>query len=288
MSKWTSDQVTDQTGKTIIVTGASSGIGLEAAKVLADKGARVVAAVRNVNKAKLVLPSSIEIKELNLADLSSVTKFAREIDFDFDVLLNNAGVMAIPLARTAQGFEMQIGTNHLGHFALTGLLLEQIKEKVVTVSSIVHRVGKINFDNFNSEIKYGKWPAYSQSKLANLLFTSELSRRLKAANRRTKALAVHPGYADTNLQANSSRGEKSLSMKIANKIFAQSAQQGAWPSLFAITQDLPSDTFIGPDGLFQAKGNPKRVSRAKVAQDLEVAKKLWELSESLTGIKYSI
>jgi NAD(P)-dependent dehydrogenase (short-subunit alcohol dehydrogenase family) len=286
MSKWTPALIPDLSGKTIVITGASSGIGLEAAKVLNEKGAKVVAAVRNPVKARNLLPSSVEVREVDLSDLESVRKFVSEIEFRVDVLLNNAGVMAIPLRRTRQNFEMQIGTNHLGHFALTGLLLDRINDRIVTVSSIMHRAGRINFKDFNWEKSYNKWSAYSQSKLANILFTSELSRKLNNSNSKVRAITVHPGYADTNLQANSSRGEKSVQMKIANKLFAQSAAQGAWPSLFAITEDLPTNSFIGPDGFFQSKGHPKIVSRSKEARNFEVAQKLWRLTEDLTGVNF--
>lgn len=286
MKKWDSSQISNQTGKTVLITGASSGLGLVTANTLIGKGARVIAAVRNTSKAKQVLNSKVEIRELNLADLESVRKFASELSDEIDILVNNAGVMAIPLARTAQGFEMQIGTNHLGHFALTGLLLNKIKDRVISVSSMAHRMGRINFEDFNWNKRYSKWGAYGQSKLANLLFTSQLDKLFNDSDSSRKAIAVHPGYSDTNLQANSSRGEKSKAMAIANKIFAQSAEQGSLPSLFAITQDVPGNSYIGPDGFLEIKGYPKYVGRSKAAQNQETAERLWELSEQLTGVKY--
>lgn len=287
MSRWTAQDIGPQNGKTVLITGASSGLGLASAKVMNEKGARVIAAVRNLQKAREVLGHDIEIRELNLSELSSVKKFANELNEDIDILINNAGVMAIPLARNSQGHEMQFATNHLGHFVLTGLILDRVKDRVISVSSIMHKMGEINFDDINSETKYNKWTAYGQSKLANLLFTLQLDKYIKDVNSNIKALAVHPGYSDTNLQANSSRGKKSAAMALANKLFAQSAEQGALPTLFAATQNLPSNSYVGPDGLFESKGYPKLVGRSKKAKDYMVAEKLWKLSEELTGIKFN-
>jgi NAD(P)-dependent dehydrogenase (short-subunit alcohol dehydrogenase family) len=288
MRNWTPKEIQNLSGKTYVVTGASSGLGLASANTLVSKGARVIAAVRNTEKAKQVLDQRVEIHELNLASLASVHNFANKLNEKFDVLLNNAGVMAIPLARTEQGFEMQFGVNHLGHFALTGLLLDRITDRVVTVSSMAHRMGKIYFDDLNWNKKYSKWFAYGQSKLANLLFTSQLDHLFKKSQKNLKAIAAHPGYSDTNLQANSSRGEKTPAMKIANKIMAQSAEQGSWPQLFGATQDIPGNSFVGPNGFGEMKGYPKLVNRSKAAMDMETAAKLWRVSEDLTGVKFNL
>ena len=286
MPRWTTSSVPKLTGQTYIVTGASSGLGLVTAKTLNEKGAQVIAAVRNVKKGREVLSSNIEIRECDLADLESVKKFAKSINGNFDVLINNAGVMAIPMSQTAQGFEMQMGTNHLGHFALTGYLKDQIKDRVVNVSSIMHKFGSINLEDLQSKLKYNKWTAYSQSKLANLLFSLSLNNYFESKSSKIISVTAHPGYSDTNLQANSSRGKKTKAMTIANKIFAQSAEQGALPILFAATESLERNSFVGPDGIFESKGYPKPVGRSKAAQDEVMAQKLWELSEKLTGVKY--
>ena len=202
------------------------------------------------------------------------------------VLINNAGVMAIPLSRTAQGFEMQIGTNHLGHFALTGLMLPRIKERIISVSSTAHRMGKINFDDFNWEKRYQRWLAYGQSKLANLLFTSELNHRLVESNSKIKAIAVHPGFAATNLQSQTQSNVWDGIMSASNKYMAQSSFEGSWSTLFAITEDIPGNSFVGPTGFGQTKGSPGLVSRSKRAKDMNVAKRLWDLSEELTQTTY--
>lgn len=286
MTKWTPERIKDLAGKSIIITGASSGIGLAAANTLSKKGAHVIAAVRNIDKAKAVLNPNIEIRHLDLTDLESVKDFAKSITNKFDVLLNNAGIMAVPLGRTAQGFELQMGTNHFGHFALTGLLLDKIRDRVVTVSSTAHRMGKINFDDINSHKKYSRWGVYGQSKLSNLLFTLELDKKLKNSGSSVRAIAVHPGYSNTALQSKTGKKIQDKFMEFANKRLAQSDEQGSWPSLFAITEDVPGNSFIGPDGFSQIKGYPTYVSRSKRAQDAAVAERLWRLSEELTGIKY--
>ena len=287
MSKWTPALIKSQAGKTVVITGASSGIGLEAAKVLNEKGANVIAAVRNPSKAKSVLPTSVEIRDLDLSDLNSVHNFASDLNSKIDVLLNNAGVMAIPLARTAQGFEMQIGTNHFGHFALTGLLLDKIQDRVITVSSTAHKMGRMRFADINWNKTYKPWLAYGQSKLANLLFTAELDKRLSDSGSKVKAIAVHPGYSNTALQGKSEKKTQDFFMKLANKYLAQSDLQGAWPTLYAISEDIPGNSFVGPDGFAEIKGYPKLVGRTKAAQNMKDANTLWEISEKLTGIKYN-
>ncbi len=286
MNYWTPVQIKTPIAKSVLITGASSGIGLEAANFLAKNGANVHAAVRNIDKAKSVLDSKVLIHHLDLSDLNSVKNFVFGFGHEVDVLINNAGVMAIPLARTVQGFEMQIGTNHLGHFALTGQLLPRIKERVISVSSTAHRMGKINFDDLNWEKRYQRWLAYGQSKLANLLFTSELNNRLVKSNSKIKAIAVHPGFAATNLQSQTQSNVWDGIMSASNKYMAQSSFEGSWSTLFAITEDIPGNSFVGPTGFGQTKGSPGLVSRSKRAKDMNVAKRLWDLSEELTQTTY--
>ena len=291
-SKWTADDLPDQTGRTFVVTGANSGIGLAAARALGRAGARVVLAVRDTAKGERAassIPGGAEVRKLDLADLSSVRAFADGWDADLDVLVNNAGVMAPPLKRTADGFELQIGTNHLGHFALTNLLLPRIRDRVVTVSSGVHHIGSIRLDDLNWERGgYNRWRAYAQSKLANLLFTAELQRRLTQAGSDVRAVAAHPGYAATNLQSHTENFIQNAFMAIGNKVFAQSDEMGALPTLFAATQDIPGDSYVGPDGFAEQRGHPKLVGRSGAAKDADVAGKLWERSEELTGVGFPL
>ena len=284
---WTSDDLRDQSGRVVVITGASSGIGLVTANKLIEKGATLIAAVRNVAKARAVLNPKAQIQELDLADLDSVKRFANNLNRSIDVLVNNAGVMAIPLSRTAQGFEMQIGTNHFGHFALTGLLLDKIQDRVITVSSTAHKMGRMRFADINWNKTYKPWLAYGQSKLANLLFTAELDKRLSDSGSKVKAIAVHPGYSNTALQGKSEKKTQDFFMKLANKYLAQSDTQGAWPTLYAISEDIPGNSFVGPDGFAEIKGYPKLVGRTKAAQNMKDANTLWEISEKLTGIKYN-
>src|SRR6478735_2119378 len=235
--RWSTDGLPSQAGRTVIITGATSGIGFAAAKVLVDKGARVVLAVRNQTKgadAVARLGGLAEVRQLDLADLSSVRAFADGWDGPVDLLINNAGVMAVPLSRTAEGFELQLGTNHLGHFALTNLLLPHLTDRVVSVSSNAHRMGHIDLTDLNWERRpYKQWPAYGQSKLANLLFVLELERRLTAARSHVRALAAHPGFARTNLQGHSGNAFADRATMMVTKVVGQSATQGAWPTLFA-------------------------------------------------------
>jgi NAD(P)-dependent dehydrogenase (short-subunit alcohol dehydrogenase family) len=290
MSKWTSADLPSQTGRTIIVTGANSGIGLVTARELARSGAHVILAVRDADKGRAAVAQighGAEVLELDLASLGSVRAFAAGIDGAVDVLINNAGVMAVPESRTADGFEMQFGTNHLGHFALTGLLLDRITDRVVTVSSGAHRIGKIHLDDLNWEQRYKRWPAYGQSKLANLLFTFELQRRLAASGSRVTAMAAHPGYASTNLQFHTASIQDKL-MAVGNRLVAQSAEMGALPTLFAATQDIPGGSFVGPDGIGEQRGHPHLVGCASAARDEAVAATLWDRSQELTGVTFPL
>jgi NAD(P)-dependent dehydrogenase (short-subunit alcohol dehydrogenase family) len=291
-TKWTATDLPRLDGKTIVVTGANSGIGRIAARELNRAGATVVLAVRDTAKGERAthdFARPAEVRELDLADLSSVRAFAAAWQGDLDVLINNAGVMVPPLSRTADGFELQFGTNHLGHFALTNLLLPKITERVTIVSSTAHRQGKIDLDDLNWERKdYKRWGAYSQSKLANLLFMSELQRRLTEAGSAIRVTAAHPGYAATNLQSRSQNLVMNTFMKIGNALIAQDDEHGALPTLYAATQDLPGDSYVGPDGFQEGRGHPKLVGRSAAAQDAAVARELWTRSEQLTGVGFGL
>ncbi|MEO8888790.1 MAG: oxidoreductase [Jatrophihabitantaceae bacterium] len=289
MAKWTTAEIPDQSGRTFVVTGANSGLGASTARELAAHGASVILACRNVAKGEQVaatIPGRTEVRSLDLSDLSSVRAFADTIE-RLDVLVNNAGVMAVPLSRTADGFELQIGTNHLGHFALTGLLLPKIGDRVVTVSSAVHRIGKIDLDDLNwNRRHYRRWAAYGQSKLANLMFAYELQRRLTGGGSSLKSLAAHPGYASTGLQAHTQSIQDHV-MGLGNRLIAQSADMGALPSLYAATASgAMAGGFYGPDGLGEQRGHPKRVGSTRSSRDTNVARRLWSLSETLTGVSY--
>jgi NAD(P)-dependent dehydrogenase (short-subunit alcohol dehydrogenase family) len=292
-TEWTSADLPSQQGRTVVITGANSGIGLPTARELAQAGARVVLAVRDLAKGAAAAESisgDCEVRHLDLADLASVRAFAESWRGELSVLINNAGVMRTPERRTADGFELQIGTNHLGHFALTNLLLPHMTDRVVTVASGAHRGGSISIDDLNwQERKYRPWSAYQQSKLANLLFTLELQRRLTEAGSAVRAVAVHPGYVATNLQFRSESRIADRMMRISNRLFAQTDEAGARPTLFAATQDLPGASYVGPAGLSAwARGNPALVGRTAAASDVEMAKRLWMLSEDLTGTKFPL
>jgi NAD(P)-dependent dehydrogenase (short-subunit alcohol dehydrogenase family) len=291
-SKWTAADLPSQDGRTVVVTGANSGIGLAAARELGQAGARVVLAVRDPARGETAaasIPGEPEVRQLDLSDLASVRSFAEAWDGDLDVLVNNAGVMAPPEGRTKDGFELQIGTNHLGHFALTNLLLPSITDRVVTVSSGGHRMGKIDLDDLNWERRgYQRWRAYGQSKLANLLFTLELQRRLDDAGSEVRALAVHPGYASTNLQSHTQSFVQNAVMAVSNRLIGQSAEMGALPTLYAATQDLPGNSYVGPDGLAEQRGHPTLVGRSSAAKNGDTAEGLWKLSEELTGVSFPL
>ncbi|MEA2201343.1 MAG: hypothetical protein QOI89_1939 [Solirubrobacteraceae bacterium] len=280
------------TGRSVIVTGANSGIGRAAAGAFAGVGARVVLAVRDLDKgraAAAAMPGEPEVRRLDLASLASVREFAAAWEGDVDLLINNAGVMAPPLTRTADGFELQFGTNHLGHFALTNLLLDHVTGRVVTVSSTGHRMGRIDFDDLNWERKpYRAWRAYGQSKLANLLFTAELQRRLTAAGSSVLATAAHPGYASTNLQFHSQRRLFDLIGAVGNRLLAQDGEGGALPTIYAAVADIPGNSFAGPGGFMEQRGPAKLVGRSSAASDAEVARRLWDVSEELTGVRFPL
>jgi NAD(P)-dependent dehydrogenase (short-subunit alcohol dehydrogenase family) len=303
---WTAADIPDQHGRVALVTGANSGLGFQTARALAGRGATVVMGCRNQIKGAEALArvidehprASAELVELDLADLSSVHKAANDVlarHPRLDLLINNAGVMAIPRHTTADGFEMQFGTNHLGHFALTGLLIERLlatqDSRVVSVSSTAHRWGRVRFDDLQRERRYRKWLAYGQSKLANLLFVRELQRRLASKEASTIAVAAHPGYASTHLQAVGPEmaGSKVMArvMPVANRVFSQPEEQGALPQLYAATAlDVTGGEFFGPDGRFEMQGGPTRVTPSKAAQNDDDARRLWEMSEGLTGVRY--
>jgi len=288
--RWTAADLPDLGGWTTVVTGANSGIGLVSARELARVGAHVVLAVRDQERGRTAAASirgPTEVRRLDLADLASVRAFAQEWDGDLDVLINNAGVMAIPQRLTVDGFEMQFATNHLGHFALTNLLLPYITDRVVTVASSAHRMGRIVVDDLNWERRrYRAWAAYGQSKLANLLFTLELQRRLAAVGSSVRAYAAHPGYAATNLQSHTGNPISSMIMTAANRVVAQSDARGALPTLFAATQDLPGGSYVGPDGFHETRGHPTLVGRSAAATDLDTAAALWTASEELTDTTF--
>ena len=300
MTRWTPADLPDQSGRTALVTGANSGLGFWTTVELARAGARVLMGCRNPAKAEAALQrvrgevpaAAVELVSLDLASLASVEAAAADVAGrvpSLDLLVNNAGVMALPRSTTADGFEMQLGTNHLGHFALTGrvlpLLLAAPAPRVVTVSSGAHKPGRIRFDDLMGERSYGPWKAYSQSKLANLLFTAELDRR---ASGRLLAAAAHPGYADTHLQSGQGSPLMELAMKIGNKVLAQSDAQGAWPQLYAATMpDVQGNDYYGPH-LLELRGHPTKVGRTGAASSTADAARLWQVSEDLTGVTYAL
>ena len=302
--KWTAERIPDESGRTAVVTGANSGLGLVTARELARAGAEVVLACRNLEKGEVARRqcegqapgANLELEELDLGSLESVGEFAeryRSKHDGLDLLINNAGVMATPRRSTADGFELQFGTNHLGHFALTGLLIGEMEgredARVVTLSSGAHRIGRIAFDNLGGERRYFRWRAYGQSKLANLLFALELDRRLRAAGSTVKSLAAHPGYAATNLQFAGPPGVDAAVMKLSNRVIAQSDEMGALPTLYAATEPgLQGGTFCGPDGFLEQRGHPKPVAPSKAARDKELARRLWEVSEEMTGVRFEL
>lgn len=304
MTRWTLEDVPDQSGTRAVVTGANSGLGFETARGLASAGAHVVLACRRPDAGEAAADridaefpdASLEVRELDLASLASVESFAervRQAHDGLDLLVNNAGVMAIPRRETEDGFEMQLGVNHLGHFALTGRLFDSLRSgaRVVSVSSIYHRRGAFDFDDLQWERSYDEWDAYARSKLANLLFAYELQRRLDDEGLDLKSVAAHPGYAATNLQ---SRGPKEtgswlrlLAMRAANALVAQSPRKGALPTLYAATApDVNGGDYYGPGGFRELRGYPEKVDSSPRSKDPELAATLWAVSEELTGVSF--
>jgi len=297
--KWTAADIPDQSGRLVVVTGANSGLGRSTAWELARAGATVVIAARNTDKGEEaaerirqdVPEAELRVQQLDLADLGSVRSFAEGLEHDrVDVLINNAGVMAPPRRLTKDGFESQFGTNHLGHFALTGRLLPRLlaapAPRVVTLSSGAHRFGRINFSDLQGERRYIAWLAYGQSKLANLMFAFELQRRAIEAGTALESMAAHPGYSATNLQFAAPRLPDRMVMAVTNRLVAQSAEMGALPTLYAATAELPGGTFVGPDGFMEQRGHPKVVTGAGKAYDEAAQRRLWDVSEELTGVHY--
>jgi NAD(P)-dependent dehydrogenase (short-subunit alcohol dehydrogenase family) len=305
---WTADDIPDLSGKTIVVTGGNSGIGYNAALEFARKRADVILACRDLGKARTAAAqitssapgAKVDVMELDLSNLASVRGFSDAFHLQHQalhVLCNNAGVMAIPYRQTADGFEMQFGTNHLGHFALTGLLLDRLLAtegaRVVNVASTAHRFGSIRFDDLQWKNGYRKWRAYGQSKLANLLFTLELQRKVDAAGKKLLCVACHPGYAATNLQAVGPKMSESSVMEYlseaGNRLLAQSAAMGALPTEYAaVAPDVHGGDYIGPDGMAELWGHPAQVGRSAAAQDSAAASRLWEVSEQLTNVHYAL
>lgn len=293
---WTADDIPDQTGKVAIVTGANTGIGYEIARALARKKAIVILACRNSTKGETALHRILQeqsgarvcLMSLDLADLSSIHGFARDFADSHnraDILVNSAGVMATPFAKTADGFELQFGTNHLGHFALTGLLLNDILRtphaRVVTMSSEGHRFARMEFDNLNSQKRYNPQDAYAQSKLANLLFTYELQRRLTTLRHDDIAAAAHPGWTRTELAVHWRM------VRVLSRFIGQTPEMGALPALYAATTaDVQGGDYYGPDGWMGIRGYPAKSRSSKRSYHLETAARLWSLSEELTGVRY--
>ena len=302
--RWTSERIPDQGGRTAIVTGANSGLGLATARELALHGARVVLACRDLEKGAAALAelqraapaAQLELSELDLASLASVERFAQRFTAEherLDLLINNAGVMAPPRRETADGFELQLGVNLLGPFALSGHLLPLMQgredARVVTLASTAHRMGRINFDDPQSLRRYNRWLAYGQSKLADLMFALELDRRLRASGSAVKSLAAHPGYAATNLQSAAAPALDRAVMVLTNVLVAQSAAMGALPTLYAATEPgLQGGSYVGPDGIGEFRGHPRLVSPSRAARDERVAARLWELAEELTGVGFGL
>ncbi|MFT4957677.1 MAG: NAD(P)-dependent dehydrogenase (short-subunit alcohol dehydrogenase family) [Halobacteriales archaeon] len=308
--EWTTADVPDCSGHRVIVTGANSGIGKEATRLFAENGADIVMACRSVARGRAAaddlrndgIEGDLSVRELDLADLDSVESFADGVLSDDDnlhVLCNNAGVMAIPRSETSDGFETQFGVNHLGHFALTGHLLDRLIEtdgetRIVTQSSGVHERGSIDFDDLHHEAEYGKWDAYAQSKLANVLFAYELDRRLdRAGVPSVTSVACHPGYADTNLQR---RGPEQAGatvrlwlMRLVNAVVAQPASRGALPLVYAATADrIEGGEYVGPGGFMNMRGYPEPQQSSDNSYDEDLARRLWDVSESLTGVEYEL
>lgn len=291
---WSDEHIPDQHGRTVVVTGGNGGIGAEAARVLAEKGAAVVLAVRDRSKGEKVastMPGSVRVLSLDLADLASVRAFADRFGDEVgpaQVLVNNAGVMAVPQDTTKDGFELHLGTNFLGPFALTGLLLPHLTERVVTLSSVVHRRGHIDLDDLNWERRrYARWGAYAQSKLADLLFARELQRRLAASGSPLLSLAAHPGVASTELTRHTGSRMRDAMLSLTSRVAGHSAAMGALPLLYAAcSPEVAPGAYYGPTGPGEVRGYPGIAGSSTAAQDKAMAKQLWTRAEELTGVRY--
>jgi len=312
MSEWTDADVPRMDGCTVVITGANGGLGYEATRVLARKGATVVMACRSVDRGERaaaeirrvegrddVPKAALDVRECDLASLASIRSFAEGVAADYDavdVLCNNAGVMAIPRSETEDGFETQFGVNHLGHFALTGRLFPLLRAadgeaRIVTHSSAAHEQGEMDFTDLNWERSYGKWRAYARSKLANLLFAYELQRRLEATGEDgVKSVACHPGYADTGLQgrmaAESGNPLVAIGAKLGNALLAQDAKRGAWPLLYAATADVDGGAYVGPGGFLNMRGSPTVMRSNEGSYDRENGRRLWAYSAEATGVRF--
>lgn len=300
MNSFRTADIPDMTGRRVIVTGANSGLGLQTSLALAGKGAAVTLACRNAARGEQALhhvreetgSTMCDARELDLASLESVRSFAAGWEGPLDVLVNNAGVMATPLARTEDGFEQQLGINHLAHFALVGLLLDNLRQasaaRVVAVSSLAHKRGTIDFSDINSENRYRRWSAYGQSKIANLYYTVEFNRRLQAGDESITAVAAHPGLASTSLYANTG-GRRAATDVMAGfvRLLGQSESAGALPILYAATAaEVRGGDFYGPDGVGERRGNVALVAPVQQVLEGETGRRLWEKSEELTGVHY--
>lgn len=293
---WTQDDLPGQEGRVVVVTGATGGLGLEMTRALAAAGAHVVMAVRNTDRglagAERVRRTgprgTVEVRRLDVSDLSSVRAFAAELD-TVDVLVNNAGIMAVPRARSADGFELQLATNHLGHFALANLLLPRLTDRVVVVGSAAHRSGEVDVDDLHFERRgYAPYAAYAQSKLANLLFLAELQRRLAAVGSPLRATGAHPGYTATGIQAGTGSRFFTRLSDLGNALFGMRPHQGALPILCAATLDVAGGSYLGPHLPGELLGRPAYVGRSSAAQDGRLARALWERSEELTGVEFPL
>jgi len=303
-TRWTADDISSQAGRTFIVTGAYSGLGYVTTRELARHGAHVIMTARDQTKGERAIEqlragqpdASLELRRLDLSDLESVKAFAQGIIADgvpVDVLINNAGIMMPPRSLTKQGFELQFGTNHLGHFALTGLLLDRLRAgrdpRVVTVSSTAHKSGFIHFDDLTGERRYARWAFYGQSKFANAVFGLELDRRLRASGVPVKSILAHPGYSATNLQTSGPTGVLNLMMRVSNRLIAQDVEIGVLSQLYAATDPkVEGGQFIGPDGLAESWGYPTIVQPIDAARVPETARRLWQISEELTGVRFGL
>jgi NAD(P)-dependent dehydrogenase (short-subunit alcohol dehydrogenase family) len=294
--RWGHDDVPDQSGRTFVVTGGSAGLGLELSRSLAAAGAHVVLAVRTPTKGhdaaarirRTGARGRVDVRRLDVSSLASVRAFAADVA-EFDVLVNNAGIMMSPERRTEDGFELQLATNHLGHFALTNLLLPRITDRVVVHASLSHREAEIDVDDLNMERRgYSRYAAYAQSKLANLLFMAELQRRLTAAGSTLRATGAHPGYSSTSIQSGTDNRFFNWLSVVGNASWGMRPWQGALPLTYAATMDVPGNTYVGPGGRGELTGWPAPVGRTPTAGDPELAKALWLRSEELTGVSFPL